>query len=163
MKVYRATRYPGARFDPLDARSSVARAGWRFNDRQTAILYAASVQSLAILEIVARPGWERVKEIAIFEIEVPDGSVFALHDLGITLPTNWNNRPAASTAQRIGAEFLRAVDEAARRDSPLCGVRVPSVISTVDANILLDPRQQSSYRVVRQDRIGFDWLAATGT
>ncbi|MFM7640021.1 MAG: RES domain-containing protein, partial [Cyanobium sp.] len=57
MRVYRASRRPLAAFDPLDASSSVERDGWRFNDKRTAIPYTAEVQSLAILEVVSRPGW----------------------------------------------------------------------------------------------------------
>ena len=160
--VYRASRSPD-RFDPLDAQPSVARSGWRFNDRDTPILYAAVVQSLSVLEVVARPGWDTVKEVGIFPIEVPDGSIKTLDDLGIRLPTNWNNRPAAPTARRIGAQFLKAVDQAKAAGQTICGVLVPSVISTVDRNVMLDPRRTALYTVGRDARIPFNWLATTGT
>lgn len=100
--VYRASHFPD-HFDPLDATPSVARAGWRFNDQDTPILYAAEVQSLAILEVAARPAWAAIKELAIFPITVP-GEIVTLDELGIVLPTNWNNRPSAHSARRIGAE-----------------------------------------------------------
>jgi hypothetical protein len=41
---------------PLDSSASVARDGWRYNDNRTEILYAAGVEALATLEVVARPG-----------------------------------------------------------------------------------------------------------
>ena len=110
MVVYRASRRPHTAFDPLDSSASVARDGWRFNDKRSEILYAAEVQALAILEVAARPGWDTVAEMTIAAIEVPDGSVLDLSDLGIVLPSNWNIRPAAPNAQGIGAEFLAAVD-----------------------------------------------------
>jgi RES domain-containing protein len=161
--VYRASRRQKTEFDPLDSSASVARDGWRFNDNRTEILYTAGVESLATLEVVARPGWNTVKELTIASIDVPDGSVVDLRDIGIVLPSNWNVRPAAPNAQAIGAEFLTAVDNARAAGTRICGVRVPSVISTTDYNILLDPRQTSSYVVAAWSRIPFDWLVGTAT
>jgi RES domain-containing protein len=163
VRVFRASRKPRARFDPLDSSASVERDGWRFNDNRTEILYAAEVEALSILEVVARPGWETVVELNVVAIEVPDGSIANLGDLGITLPSNWNQRPAARNAQRIGAEFLTAVDEARAHGRTVCGVRVPSVISATDHNVLLDPRQKSAYRTADWSRIPFDGLIATST
>ncbi|MGH8681875.1 MAG: RES family NAD+ phosphorylase [Burkholderiales bacterium] len=163
MRVYRASRKPRAQFDPRDSSASVARDGWRYNDNRTEILYASEVEALAILEIVARPGWETVVELNVAAIEVPDGSIVNLSDLAITLPSNWNQRPAARNAQRIGAEFLMAVDRARPEGRTVCGLRVPSVISKTDHNVLLDPRQKSAYRIVDWSLIPFDWLIATST
>lgn len=163
MLVYRASRRPKKDFDPLDSSASVARDGWRYNDNRTEILYTAGVQSLATLEVVARPGWNAVKELTIASIEIPDGSIVGLDDLGIVLPSNWNVRPAAPNAQAIGAEFLSAVDKAKTAGTRICGLRVPSVISTADYNVLLDPRQKSNYAVAGWARIPFDWLKGTAT
>jgi RES domain-containing protein len=163
VRVYRASRKPRALFDPLDSTASVARDGWRYNDSRTEILYAAEVEALSILEVVARPGWESVVELNVAAIEVPDGSIAELSDLAITLPSNWNQRPAARNAQRIGAEFLAAVDHARTQGRRVCGVRVPSVISSTDHNVLLDPRQKSAYRIANWSRIPFDWLIGTAT
>ena len=163
MRVYRASRRPRATFDPLDSSASVARDGWRFNDKRSEILYAAEVQALSILEVAARPGWDTLVELTIAAIEVPDGSVLDLSDLRIVLPSNWNARPAAPNAQSIGAEFLAAVDREAAAGRRVCGVRVPSVISTTDHNVLLDPRQKASFTVASWFRIPFDWLVATPT
>jgi RES domain-containing protein len=163
MLVYRASRKPRSTFDPLDASASVARDGWRFNDKRSSILYAAEVQSLAILEVVSRPGWSSLEELTIAAIEVPEGSVVNLEDLGLLLPTNWNIRPAGPNAQSIGGEFLKAVDQAAAAGSQRCGIRVPSVISTTDCNVLLDPRQREQYRIAEWARIPFNWLVGTAT
>jgi RES domain-containing protein len=163
MLVYRATRRPRALFDPLDSSASVARDGWRFNDRRSEVLYAAEVQSLSILEVAARPGWDTVTELAVAAIEVPDGSVLNLDDLGIVLPSNWNVRPAAPNAQSIAREFLEAVDSERAAGRRVCGLRVPSVISTADHNVLLDPRQKKSFAVKAWARIPFDWLVGNAT
>lgn len=163
MLVYRASRKPRSAFDPLDASASVARDGWRYNDKRNAILYAAEVQSLAILEVVSRPGWSHLVGLTIAAIAVPDGSVVSLEDLGLLLPTNWNVRPAGPNVQSIGGDFLKAVDQAATDGHQICGVRVPSVISTTDCTVLLDPRQQEQYRIADWVRIPFDWLDETAT
>jgi RES domain-containing protein len=163
MLVFRASRKPRAAFDPLDASASVARDGWRFNDKRSAILYAAEVQSLSILEVASRPGWSSLAEIMIAAIAVPEGSVVSLEDLGLLLPTNWNVRPVGPNAQSIGGEFLKAVDQAAIECRRICGVRVPSVITTTDCNVLLDPRQREMYRVADWVRLPFNWLVGTAT
>ena len=163
MLVYRASRKPRSAFDPLDASDSVTCDGWRFNDKRNAILYAAGVQSLAILEVVSRPGWTNLAELTVAAITVPEGSVVNLEDLGLLLPTNWNVRPAGPNAQSLGGEFLKAVDQAATVGRQICGVRVPSVISTTDFNVLLDPRQRDHYKVSDWVRIPFNWLVGTAT
>jgi RES domain-containing protein len=163
MRVYRTSRKARAGFDPLDSSASVARAGWRFNDNRTEILYVSEVQALSILEVVVRPGWETVVELTVAAIEVPDGSIVELNDLSLTLPANWNQRPAARNAQRIGAEFLAAADAERAKGNAICGVRVPSVVSATDYNVLLDPRQKAAYNVAEWYRIPFDWLLAAAT
>ena len=163
MLVYRASRRPRNSFDPLVSQASVARDGWRFNDKRCPILYAAEVQSLAILEVVSRPGWQTVTELTIAALAVPEGSVVDLDDLGMILPTNWNVRPVGPNAQSIGREFLTAVDRAAADGQQVCGLRVPSVISTADHNVLLDPRQASDYSIAEWVRLPFNWLVQTAT
>ena len=163
MRVFRASRRARAAFDPLDSSASVARDGWRFNDKRSEILYTAEVQALSILEVAARPGWDTVDELTIAAIEIPDGTVVELSDLGIVLPSNWNLRPVGSNARSIGGEFLAAVDREASAHRRVCGVRVPSVISTTDHNVLLDPRQKASFSVAAWARIPFNWLVGTAT
>ena len=65
-------------------------------------------------------------------------------------PTNWNVRPAGPNAQSIGGDFLSAVDQAPKEGRQICGVRVPSLISTTECNLLLDPRQGKKYRVIER-------------
>lgn len=163
MRVFRASRRPRRLFNPLDASPSVAREGWRFNDRNTQILYAAEVEALAVLEVVARPGWESVEELSVAMIEIPDGAVVGLAELELSLPATWNQRPAARDPQRIGRQFLTEVDARRAQGEILCGVRVPSVISSTDHNVLLDPRQKARYAVTAWSRIPFDWLRSTAT
>ena len=162
MKVYRASRKPRTRFDPLDSSASIVRDGWRFNDKRSEILYAAEIQSLALLEVVVRPGWVTVDQVTVATLEIPDESIVDLETLEISLPTNWNARPAARDAQGIGGNFLAA--SAAHRGNPsICGVRVPSVISTTDCNVLLNPKYKDRYRVIDWAVIPFQTLKSTAT
>ena len=161
--MYRASRKPRSAFNPLDANASVARDDWRFNDKRSAILYAAEVQSLAMLEVVSRTSWSAVAELTVATIHVPEGSIVSLEDLDLLLPANWNVSPAGPNAQSIGCEFLKAVDQAAKEGRHICGVKVPSVISTADCNVLLDPRQSEIYKVIDWARIPFNWLTGTTT
>lgn len=163
VRVFRASRKPAVQFDPLDSSASIARDGWRYNDGRTEILYAAEVEALAILEVVARPGWETVRELVVAAIDVPDEAIASLRDLGIVLPTNWNQRPAPLNARSIAREFLAKVDAQKAAGRTICGLRVPSVISSSDHNVLLDPRQKSSYRVGDRARIPFEWLRVSAT
>jgi hypothetical protein len=104
-----------------------------------------------------------VDELTIAAIEVPEGTVVDLSDLGIVLPSNWNLRPLGPNARSVGAEFLAAVDRAAAAGRMVCGVRVPSVISTTDHDVLLDPRQKARFAVASWARIPFNWLVRTAT
>ncbi|MBU6512807.1 MAG: hypothetical protein KGR99_10935 [Betaproteobacteria bacterium] len=108
---------------------------------------------LVILEVFARPGWDGVDELSVVPIEVPDGTVVERSELGNVLPSNGNLRPAGPNAGSVGGEFLAAVDREACAGRRIRGVRVPSVISTTDHDVLLDPRQKASFSVAAWARI----------
>lgn len=166
MKVFRARAWrPGSRaFEPLDSSGSVAGPkGWRFNDLATEILYTAEVESLAILEIAIRPGLETIDQVLVATIEIPDGAVVDLADLRITLPSNWNARPATDDSRIIAREFLDAIAKLPARAGKPVGLRVPSVLSGSDCNVLLDPARKSEYRTRVTSRIPFNALRTTGS
>ena len=143
MKLYRARAWRGgsSTFDALDSAPSIAGPkGWRFNDLSTEILYVAEVEALATLEVAVRPGWESIQQVLIATIEVPDGSLVTLSDLKILLPTNWNSRPASDDSRLIAREFLDAIASIPAGTARPIGLRVPSVLSSTDFNVLLDPR-----------------------
>ena len=146
MRLYRARALRGAAhdFDALDASATVTGpVGWRFNDPVTSVLYTAEREALAVLEVAVRPGWETVREVLIAPIDIPDDSVVDLADLGIELPADWNARPAAPAVRSIARRFLAS---AARHTPRPLGLRVPSVLSSSDYNVLLDPARGRSYR-----------------
>lgn len=163
MKLYRARAWRGvgpATFDALDAAGSIGGAGWRFNDARTKILYTTTVEALAILEVAVRPGWENVKQVLIATIEIPDGRVVVPPDLGIELPSNWNARPVAPDSRSIAREFLTAITAIPVRLRPL-GLRVPSVLSKSDHNVLLDPSRVELFSARLTHRLPFNTLLLT--
>ncbi len=164
MLVFRASRRPRASFDPLDSRASVARSGWRFNDKRHEILYAAERQALAILEVAARPGWDTLDELNVALLEVPDGGIRDLADLGINpahelecpprgaeCPAHRRRVPGGGGTARPSPGGTSAAcacrRSSARRTSPSCWT----------------PRQKSSYAVADWARIPFNWLLGTAT
>jgi RES domain-containing protein len=166
VKVYRARAWRGGpvHFDPLDCASSVAGPkGWRFNDLSTEILYTAEVEALAILEVAVRPGWETIQQVLVATIEIPDSSVVLLGDLGIVLPSNWSARPAADDSRLIAREFLDAVARLPVGDNRPLGLRVPSVLSVSDFNVLLDPSRKAGFTATISSRIAFKTLRGTGS
>ncbi len=166
MKLYRARAWRGGpnTFDALDSAPSIAGPkGWRFNDLTTEILYAAEVEALATLEVAVRPGWETIQQVLVATIEIADGSLATLSDLGIVLPNNWNSRPATDDSRLIAREFLTAIASLPSATSPPLGVRVPSVLSTTDFNVLLDPSRKSEMSASITSRIPFNTLRVTGS
>ncbi len=166
MKLYRARAWRGGpvQFDPLDSAASVAGPkGWRFNDLSTEILYAAEVEALAILEVAVRPGWETIQQVLVATIEIPDGAVVSLEDLGIVLPRNWNARPVADDSRTVAREFLGAVGRMPAGAARPAGLRVPSVLSGTDYNVLLAPSRKLEFKASITGRIPFQTLRGTGS
>ena len=166
MKLFRARAWRSGPtyFDPLDSASSIAGPkGWRFNDLGTEILYAAEAEALATLEVAVRPGWETIQQVLIATIEIPDGSLVNLPDVGIVLPSNWNARPATDDSRRIAREFLNAIAALPSAASRPLGLRVPSVLSSTDFSVLLDPSRKAEMSASISGRIPFNTLRLTGS
>ena len=137
--------------------------GWRFNDLTTEILYTAEVEALAILEVAIRPGLETIQQILIATIEIPDDSVVNLDELNIVLPRNWNARPVADDSRTMAREFIAALSRLPPGHPRPVGVRVPSVLSSSDFNVLLDPVRKSEYHANITSRIPFSTLRTVGS
>jgi RES domain-containing protein len=166
VKLYRARSWRGgpATFDALDSAPSIAGPkGWRFNDLFTEILYAAEVEALATLEVAVRPGWETIQQVLIATIEIPDGSLANMSDLKILLPSNWNSRPATDDSRLIAREFLNAIAGTPAGAARPIGLRVPSVLSSTDFNVLLDPSRKSEMSASISSRIPFNTLRVTNS
>lgn len=167
MKLFRARarRISGhTTFDPLDSSGSISGPnGWRFNDLTTEILYTAEVEALATLEVAVRPQFETVQEIVIATINVPDDAVVSLSDLGIALPSNWNARPVANESRLIARQFLDAIKSYPVGSPRPVGLRVPSVLSATNFNVLLDPSRKTEYVGTISNKLPFKFLVGTAS
>ena len=99
----------------------------------------------------------------IATIEVPDGAISDLGDLGIVLPRNWNARPVQEDSRLIAREFLDAVAALPAGKRKPVGLRVPSVLSSSDYNVLLDPSRRSEYRAAITGHIPFSTLRTSAS
>jgi hypothetical protein len=113
--------------------------------------------------VAVRPGWETIQQVLVARIEIPDGSVVSLGDLGIVLPSNWNARPVAEDSRLIAREFLQAVARLSIGTTRPAGLRVPSVLSSSDFNVLLDPSRKAAFTATISSRIAFNTLRGTGS
>jgi RES domain-containing protein len=164
VRFYRASKGSSRTFDPLDSKPSIqGPLGWRFNDTDTEILYTAERESLAILEVVLRPGWDKVTHIVVATIEIPNALVVDPHVLNIVLPMNWNARPATDDSRGIAREFLEAIAALPPAQPKPIGLRVPSVASATDFNVLIDPSRKAECTVVGMTKMPFKTLASTAT
>lgn len=118
---------------------------------------------MAVLEVAIRPGLDAIEQIVIATIEIPDHSIAELQDLKIILPSNWNARPAAHDSRAIARQFLDAVAAFPAGMSKPVGVRVPSVLSGSDRNILLDPSQTARFTATISHLLPFRTLVAQPT
>lgn len=66
-------------------------------------------------------------------------------------------------ASDVFGGFDQARDQAKESERVVSGVLVPSVISTTDYNVLLDPRQVRAFRLGQEVRLPFDWLSNAST
>jgi len=131
MIVYRGTDLHFAR----DLRGEGARlAGGRWNSPGNPMLYTASSRSLALLEILVHSTVRPLGK-AIVTLELPPRLRIQKIDLA-DLPAGWNDRPHSSVGQKIGDEFLKAMDSLA--------LQVPSAIVNEESNILINPLHPSA-------------------
>jgi RES domain-containing protein len=145
VRVYRfvSTRFP----DGLSAEGA-RRNSARWNSKGVSVLYCATSESLAILELrVHAPNpYPRVR--LKFVIEVPDDAV---QEAPVTtLPRGWNRLPPSPASKRFGDEWVAAGSS--------LGLLVPSVIASEERNLLLNPAHArfNEVRVLKKSRVQMD-------
>ncbi len=145
MRVYRlvSTRFPDG-LSPEGAR----RNGGRWNSKGVPILYCATSESLAMLELRVHAPHPYPQVRLRFVIEVPDDAVYEVPISA--LPRGWNKLPAAPASKRFGDEWAAAGSS--------LGLLVPSVIASEERNLLLNPAHArfKEVRVLRKSRVRMD-------
>lgn len=140
MLAYRITKtqYP----NPLDA-SGAESYGGRFNPPGLPMLYFASSPALAILEVRVHSPRPHPTRRLLHTITIADTAVLRLEDANLTLPQDWDARPAAASTAALGKHW------AAARTS--LGLLVPSVVSP-DQNLLINT-QHPDFDLVTVDAV----------
>ncbi len=106
-------------------------AGGRWNEKGTAVLYAAQNRSLAIVEyLVHVPMAIKPKDLSMATLEVPDSvsqARVAINDL----PADWDAYPPPPELAKLGTEWIAANSEQL--------LFVPSAVVAREYNIMVNP------------------------
>jgi RES domain-containing protein len=113
----------------LDGQGGLAADG-RWHTRGRRIVYCASSEALAVLEVRVHVGRHvPAMPYVMHAIDVPDELVTEIAQAD--LPGDWNAVPFGAASQSVGDAWLASARSAA--------LRVPSVHSGSDATVLLNP------------------------
>ncbi len=147
LRVYRlaASRYDAT---VLSGEGGLVTAG-RWHRAGRRVIYTATSEALAVLELRVHLGPLRpLAPFTLTEIELPDAAVdrIALQALG----RGWSGGLGSALTQDVGDAWIAAGLSLA--------LRVPSVHSASDANVLVNPQHADArrLRVIEQRRYVFD-------
>jgi len=112
--------------------------GGRWNSVGTAMVYASETASLTMLEtLVHLHAANLLDSFTLFAVDVPEDLIENIDPQ--SLPTGWNASEAPEALSQMGDQWVRSGSAVA-----LC---VPSAISPVENNFLLNP-QHPEYQAV---------------
>ncbi len=124
-------------------------ADGRWHSQGHAIVYCTTSEALAVLELRVHVGNYLPREIFVMhEIKVASAHISTLNPA--QLPEGWNAVPHSSVSQDLGDDWLMRNQSAA--------LRVPSIHSSTEFNVLLNPQHQqhANVTVQRQWEYRFD-------
>ncbi|HEV2062984.1 MAG TPA: RES family NAD+ phosphorylase [Thermoanaerobaculia bacterium] len=146
MKVWRLCSRAHAASDGEGAR----RAGGRWNQRGTAIVYASATLSLAAQELFVHLDPAEVpKDLVAVSADIPNSVRIKI--LGAAgLPKNWRQYPAPESLAAIGTAWARSLETAV--------LEVPSAVIPQERNYLLNPAHTDFVRIrsSRPEPFAFD-------
>lgn len=145
MKAYRLV---GTRFSDGLSSEGARLNGGRWNSKEVPVLYCATSESLAMLELRVHAPHPYPRDRLRFVIEVPDD---AIQEAPVTaLPLGWNTLPPSPVSKRFGDAWVAAGSS--------LGLLVPSVIASEERNLLLNPAHARfrEVRVVKKSRVSMD-------
>lgn len=122
--------------------------GGRWNSKGVPVLYCATSESLAMLELRVHSPHPYPRTRLKIVIEVPD-DVIAEASI-IDLPRGWSNLPPGPSSKRFGDAWVAA--------SSSLGLLVPSVIASDEKNLVLNPAHErfKDVRIVSKERVKLD-------
>lgn len=121
----------------------------RWNSLGQKVVYVASSQALAALEMLAHVedrSYLRRAQFVVIAVDIPD----ALVQIPKRLPSGWAHSPPLRVSQKLGDRFLAAASMPA--------LRVPSAVVPEEFNYLLNPlhREFSQLVLGRPEKFRFD-------
>jgi RES domain-containing protein len=145
VRVYRfvSTEYANG-LSPEGARLN----GGRWNSKGVAVLYCATSESLAMLELRVHSPHPYPRTRLKIIIEVP-GDVIAEASFN-ELPRGWNKLPPGPSSKRFGDAWVAAASN--------LGLLVPSVIASDEKNLMLNPAHKrfKEVQIVSSERVKLD-------
>ena len=138
-----STRFP----DGLSCEGARRHSG-RWNSKGVAVLYCATSESLAMLELRVHSPHPYPSTRWRFAIEVPDDALTSVAVEG--LPRGWDKLPAGPASKRFGDSWAAA--------SSSLGLLVPSVVASEEKNLMLNPLHLrfQEVRVLSKRRVVLD-------
>ena len=128
MRVYRLTK---KKYSTSLSGKGAAKFGNRWNSKGTEIIYTADSRALAMAEVAVHLSFGTLpSDYVMMEINIPP-SIKIKRIIEKDLPENWKSHPPKISTQKIGDNFIAALD--------FCALRVPSAVVQGDYNYLLNP------------------------
>jgi len=156
MKVYRIERKKHLN-TTLKGIGAALTDGYRWNSKNTYLVYTTESRALAILEVCVHLDLndDLPNDRYYVEIDIPD-DITILELQSKDLPENWDTKPPISETQFIGDDFVTEGDAAV--------LKVPSSIVLQEFNYLINPNHPDSKKisVVSKTPLRFDSRLAQG-
>ncbi|MCK5825051.1 MAG: RES family NAD+ phosphorylase [Ichthyobacteriaceae bacterium] len=135
----------------LEGSGAALSNGYRWNSRNTYLVYTAESRSLATLEVSVHLDFSEdlPTDRYYVEIDIPD-NIQLLELKTKDLPENWDSKPPSLETQYIGDDFVKGKEAAV--------LKVPSSIIPPEYNYLINPNHPDTekIKVVSKTKLKFD-------
>ena len=136
MEVFRLSREKYA--IPLSGKGAAIK-GARWNSAGVELIYTAENRSLAMAEVAVHFTLATLPDdYVMLTIHIPD-EIKYLKRKESELPANWKEFPHPRSTQKIGDQFVV--------DNDYCIMKIPSVVTKGDHNILINPNHEDFYKI----------------
>jgi RES domain-containing protein len=147
MEVFRLSRQKYA--NTLSGKGAAIK-GARWNSPGVELIYTAGNRSLAMAEVAVHFTYSTLPDdYRMITINIP-GRIKIKKIREKDLPSDWKNFPFPLSTQKFGDNFVR--------ENKYCLLRVPSVVTRGDYNILINPNHKDfgSIKITRTEIFPFD-------
>lgn len=136
MKVFRLSK---KKFSKELSGKGAAKSNNRWNAKGTEIIYSAESRALAMAEVAVHLTLATLpSDYVMIEIDLPDS--IPIKELKLKdLPDDWNAHPPVRSTQKLGDEFIDALDK--------CVLKVPSAVVKGDFNYLINPYHEDFKKI----------------